>query len=47
MVRTVSTQRTGKELRARLAISMFLIIFGGFSWFLPCDLASNIDHNRL
>lgn len=32
---TVTTQRTSKVLKAQLAISMFLMIFGGFSWFLP------------
>lgn len=34
-MKTVTTQRTGKLLKAQLAISMFLMIFGGFSWFLP------------
>ena len=32
---TITTQRTSKTLKAQLAISMFLMIFGGFSWFLP------------
>ena len=32
---TITTQRTSKALKAQLAISMFLMIFGGFSWFLP------------
>jgi len=32
---TVTTQRTSKVLKAQLAISMFLMIFGGFSLFLP------------
>lgn len=34
---TVTTQRTSKTLKAQLAISMFLMIFGGFSLFLPYD----------
>jgi hypothetical protein len=33
--KTVTTQRTSKTLKAQLAISMFLMIFGGFSWFVP------------
>lgn len=33
--KTVTTQRTSKTLKAQLAISMFLMIFGGFSWFMP------------
>jgi len=32
---TITTQRTSKTLKAQLALSMFLMIFGGFSWFLP------------
>ena len=32
---TITTQRTSKLLKAQLAISMFLMLFGGFSWFLP------------
>lgn len=33
--KTVTTQRTSKTLKAQLFISMFLMIYGGFSWFLP------------
>ena len=33
--KTVTTQRTSKALKAQLAISIFLMIFGGFSWFMP------------
>ena len=33
--KTVTTQRTSKALKAQLAISMFLMIYGGFSWFMP------------
>lgn len=33
--KTVTTQRTRKTLKAQLAISIFLMIYGGFSWFLP------------
>jgi len=32
---TITTQRTSKVLKAQLFISLFLMIFGGFSWFLP------------
>jgi hypothetical protein len=32
---TITTQRTSKVLKAQLALSMFLMIFGLFSWFLP------------
>jgi len=34
---TVTTQRTAKVLKAQIALSMFLMIFGGFSLFLPYD----------
>ena len=33
--RTISTQRTSKPLKAQLFISLFLIMFGLLSWFLP------------
>ena len=31
----ITTQRTSKTLKAQLALSMFLMLFGGLSWFLP------------
>ncbi len=33
--RTVTTPRTSKVLKVQLAISSYLMIFGGFSWFMP------------
>lgn len=32
---TMTTERTSKTLKAQLAISSYLMLFGGFSWFMP------------
>lgn len=37
-----TTQRTSKPLKAQLFLSLFLILFGGMSWFLPYGHSTEI-----